>query len=61
MKLKSYMKLFVLGGILFFGTTDVYAMQKEQTIPNGVYAKDIDLSGMTEEEATTAINEYVDR
>ena len=60
MKLKSYMKLFVLGGILFFGTTDVYAMQKEQTIPNGVYAKDIDLSGMTEEEATTAINEYVD-
>ena len=60
MKLKSCIKLALLGGILLFSTKDVYAAQTEQVIPNGVYAGDIDLSGMTEEEATTAINEYID-
>ena len=60
MKLTSYMKLALLGGVLFFGAQNVYAAQTQQTIPNGVYAGDIELSGMTEEEATEAINEYID-
>lgn len=60
MKLTSCMKLALLGGVLFFGAQNVYAAQTQQTIPNGVYAGDIELSGMTEEEATEAINEYID-
>ncbi len=59
MKVTSCMKLALLGGVLFFGTQNVYATQPEQTIPNGVYAGDIDLSGKTEEEATDAIKEYI--
>ncbi len=48
-----------LGGLLAAGRLEVQAAEPE-TIKVGVYAGDIDLSGMTEEEAVQAINAYIE-
>lgn len=43
-----------------FGNATVEAREENATILNGVYIGDIDLSGMTVEEATQAVNQFVD-
>ena len=51
-------------GVLLLMLTLLFGMtvqaKTDDTIKTGIYAGDVDLSGMTAEEATTAIEEYVE-
>lgn len=44
----------------FFPLTEVEAKSAEHTISEGIYMEDIDLSGMTKEEAQSAVASFVD-
>ncbi len=50
----------LLAGVLMFGQTSTVVAQEELTIRDGVYAGEISLGGMTAEEATLRIEEYID-
>lgn len=54
---KAIMLTLVLAGVCMLGM-QVHASETS-VIQNGIYIDDIDVSGMTEEEATAAINSYV--
>jgi vancomycin resistance protein YoaR len=59
MKLKTWIVIAILLAGLATPKFVCAATNDEQTIVNGVYAGDIDLSGMTEDEANSAIKAYV--
>lgn len=48
----------VMAGMLFSGTTS-YAKTTSDEIAMGVYVEEVNVSGMTKEEAKAAVNEYV--
>ena len=50
----------LLACVLMFGQTSTVVAQEELTIRDGVYAGEISLGGMTAEEATLSIEEYID-
>lgn len=58
---RGYLTAFVVIGLLMYGTT-VRATawtSGEETIKNGIYAGEIELSGMTETQARAAVEEFV--
>lgn len=55
---KSLFSLLTLAGIFLCGST---VSAEEDRIKNGIYAGDVDLSGMTSQEAAAAVSAYVDR
>lgn len=55
---KTYTLLLVLTLVMAFG--NVAFAKEDNTIKTGVYAEDIELSGMTKEQATQAVSDYVD-
>ena len=57
-KILSCLLLSLMAGILFAGTNS-YAKTTSDEIAMGVYAEEVDLSGLTKEEAKEAINAYI--
>ena len=57
-KILSCLLLSLMAGILFAGTNS-YAKTTSDEIAMGVYAEEVNLSGLTKEEAKDAINAYV--
>ena len=57
-KILSCLLLSLMAGILFAGSNS-YAKTTSDEIAMGVYAEDVNLSGLTKEEAKDAINAYV--
>ena len=57
-KILSCLLLSLMAGILFAGTNS-YAKTTSDEIAMGVYAEEVDLSGLTKEEAKEAINTYI--
>lgn len=49
----------LLAGVMILSMTPVFCYAEDNVIADGIYAGDIYLSGMTAEEATAAINAYV--
>ena len=54
----SWVPVIVLGALLMFGTT--VQAKTQDAIKNGIFAGDISLAGMTQEQASSAVEEYVD-
>lgn len=50
----------LLACVLMFGQTSIATAQEELTVREGVYAGEISLGGLTAEEATAKIEEYID-
>lgn len=57
-KMFAGLLLSLIAGMLFTGTTS-YAKTTSDEIAMGVYVEEVNVSGMTKEEATAAVNEYV--
>ena len=57
-KILSCLLLSLMAGFLFAGTNS-YAKTTSDEIAMGVYAEEVDLSGLTKEEAKEAINAYI--
>lgn len=57
-KMFAGLLLSLIVGMLFTGTTS-YAKTTSDEIAMGVYVEEVNVSGMTKEEATAAVNEYV--
>lgn len=54
----SWLPVILLGALLMFGTT--VQAKTQDTIKNGIFAGDINLAGMTQEQAASAVEEYID-
>ncbi len=52
--------LLALSTVLLIWSNTAQAKSQDTTILDGVYVEDIDLSGMTGEEAMQAVNDFVD-
>lgn len=57
-KIFAGLLLSLIAGILFSGTTS-YAKTNSDEIAMGVYVEEVNVSGMTKEEAKEAVNEYI--
>lgn len=55
---KSLFSLLMLAGVFLYGIT---ASAEEDRIKNGIYAGDVDLSGMNSQEAAAAVSAYVEQ
>ena len=58
--LKKLYGAVILGSLLWIGSAQNAQAQTEKPIAKGVYAESVDLSGMTAEEATDAVEAYVE-
>ena len=57
-KIFTGLLLSLLGGMLICGTTS-YAKTTSDEIAMGVYVEEVNVSGMTKDEAKAAVNEYI--
>lgn len=51
--------LLMLLSVMLAWDSSAYAKSQDMTIPDGVYMEDMNLSGMTQEEAMQMVNDFV--